>query len=432
MTIQPPRQRNLRADCAWVLYQVLESGVSTRDCMPTVLAQFENARDKNWLNEAVMGVLRNLPLLQSQLRNMLQKPLKGNKKIVEHLLLVGFYQLRYMRVPSHAAINETVEATKVFSAQSLRGLVNGVLRSYQRELSEPLDQSISKTVLSGLPGWLYKAIDKAYPSSGDDIVDAMNTKPPMWLCVNTEKSTLDELIEAFEQQQIPFEKSANHPNALIVTSGDVTTFPGFDQGKFFVQDGAAQLAASMLNVQPNDKVLDCCAAPGGKTCHLYMRAPTSRLTALDIDAQRATRINENLSRLGAKAEVLVGDACKPERWWNGELYDRILLDAPCSATGVIRRHPDIRWLRKSTDINQLVALQARILESMWSLLKPGGTLVYATCSILPEENTQQIERFLATTPGALLDGSDRQILPGEEQMDGFYYARLLKLSEADA
>ena len=216
----------------------------------------------------------------------------------------------------------------------------------------------------------------------------------------------------------------------------ITTLPGFAEGWFSVQDGAAQLAAPLLDAQPGERILDCCAAPGGKSAHILERTTgLAQLIALDSEASRLTRMTENLQRLQLHANLVCADAAELDSWWDGNCFDRILLDAPCSATGVIRRHPDIRWLRKSADIEVLQALQYKILTNLWRTLKPGGTLVYATCSVLPDENTGQISRFLqehseaqlqAIQPGETIEQPGRQILPGEQQMDGFYYARLLK------
>ncbi|MFC3094205.1 16S rRNA (cytosine(967)-C(5))-methyltransferase RsmB [Alteromonas sediminis] len=423
MNLIPPKGYNLRADSAWVIFQVLEQGVSARECLPKVLEKYVEPRDRNWLNEVTMGVFRTLPLLQSWLRPMLAKPLKGDKKIIEHLLLIGFYQLAFMRVSEHAATNETVNAAGVLKAKSLSGLVNGILRQFQRQEHPPAK---SEAMKAGLPGWIYKKLAEAYPQKLSSIIDAMNAKPPIWLRVNTQKTTITSFTQVLTEAGVSFTTSDLHPDGVIIGKGDITQLPGFEQGEFTVQDGAAQLAAEYLSPQSGDHILDCCAAPGGKTTHLYAHAPDSSIVALELEPARIARINENMSRLGARAQVVQGDASQPHTWWDGKYFDRILLDAPCSATGIIRRHPDIRWLRKVTDIAPLVSLQASILDAIWPLLKPGGTLLYATCSILPEENQEQIDRFLARTPDATAEGVMQQILPGEAQMDGFYYARLLK------
>jgi len=383
----------------------------------------------------VFGSLRRLPTLQFWVRNSLQKPLKGNKKVVEHLLMVGLYQLAYSRVSPHAAVAETVNATKHLKADSLKNLVNAVLRNFQRsDLINTLPEG--NAAQAGFSNWIYQAIAENYADSSEQIIEATNQKAPLWLRVNRQQVKRDAFCDALKQKNIEFSVSDSHKDAIILThSTEVTELPGYQKGWFAVQDGAAQLAAEYLAPEENDTVLDCCAAPGGKTCHLIELEPSIHCVALDNDKKRLVRVNENLTRLQLSASVLCADATKPENWWDGEQFDRILLDAPCSATGVIRRHPDIRWLRKKQDIQPLVTIQKQLLATLWGLLKPGGTLLYATCSILPEENQTQITHFLTTQTDATLvpilknesaTNPGRQILPGEDQMDGFYYARLLK------
>jgi 16S rRNA (cytosine967-C5)-methyltransferase len=426
---------NLRADAAKVLEQILEQGMSARECLPAAQLAYSE-QDKAWLQEMVYGVLRQLPILQFWLRLLLDKPLKNRFKVVELLILLGFYQLAFSRVSTHAAVSETVNACKSLSAVAMKGLVNAILRSFIRqELHKniPDDQQMA----SGLPKWLYKKLSDSYPEELSNLVAAMQVKAPIWLRVNKLKISREKYTAELEPLNIEFALGVEQSEGVILTKGrDITTLPGFQQGWFAVQDGAAQLAAKLLTPLPNERVLDCCAAPGGKTCHLREVQPDiGTLVALDIDQQRLARVSENLLRLGHQADLIAGDAGAPEGWWDDNQFDKILLDVPCSATGIIRRHPDIKWLRKAADINVLVNLQAKILDAIWPLLKPGGTLLYATCSILPEENHQQISAFLARTADALLDKTfdndsltqpGRQILPGEQQMDGFYYARLLK------
>lgn len=383
-----------------------------------------------------LGVMRRLPLLQYWLRTLLDKPLKGNKKIIEHLIMLGLYQLAFSRVSQHAAVGETVNAAPYLGGTALKGLVNAVLRNFTREslADTPIDNPI---INSGLPKWLYKAIDNAYQDGADEVRTATNAMAPIWLRVNQRKATLLQYTAMLDDAGIAYRLSEAHPHGIILEKReDVTSLPGFDQGYFAVQDGAAQLAAHYLDAQDNERILDCCAAPGGKTGHIIERTPgIAHCLALDADGHRLKRVDENMQRLGHNPVVMQGDAANPSEWWDGELFDRILLDAPCSATGVIRRHPDIRWLRKSSDIDNLAALQQNILQALWTILKPGGTLLYATCSILPQENKAQIRQFLAATEDASLspmvktetaENPGRQILPGEQQMDGFYYARLVK------
>ena len=433
-----PKQKNLRADCAWVIYQILEHGKSSRECLERVQRR-HNVRDNAWLQEMSLGVMRRLPILQHWLRGLLDRPLKGNKKVVEHLILLGLYQLHYSRVSSHAAVGETVAAASYLGATSLKGLVNAVLRNFQREnLSDkPIENPI---IESGLPKWLFKAIENAYGEDASHVREATNAMAPIWLRVNKQKTSLTAFTAALDNINVAYTTSEEHGDAVILQKReDITALPGFDDGHFAVQDGAAQLAAHYLQAKAGERILDCCAAPGGKTGHIAENTPdVDYLLALDADATRLKRVAENMTRLQHTVDIKQGDATAPDTWWDGELFDRILLDAPCSATGVIRRHPDIRWLRKSSDIDNLAALQRQILDTLWALLKPGGTMLYATCSILPQENTQQIQQFLAQTPDAQLspvtktettERPGRQILPGEQQMDGFYYARLVKSSQ---
>lgn len=425
----------LRADSAKVLFNILELGQSASQALPETQLGHSD-KDKAWIQEMVYGVLRQLPTLQLWLRGLLDKPLKKRQKVAEHLIILGFYQLAFSRVSTHAAVSETVAATRQLKCEGLKGLVNAVLRNFLRQ--ELADKAIDDAqIASGLPKWLFKKLSDAYPQNFESLVANMHERPPIWLRVNQKYTSTSQYQAALKQDNIGANVSADHPQGLILEkSQDITRLPGYAEGWFAVQDGAAQLAATYLDAKPGERVLDCCAAPGGKTCHILESQPEIKeVVALDIDHSRLERVKENLQRLHLQATLVAGDACNPSQWWDGEQFDRILLDAPCSATGVIRRHPDIKWLRKAADIEALVQIQRQIIDTMWQLLKPGGTLLYATCSILPEENHQQIAAFLQRTADAKLDGIEqnhaleplgRQILPGEQQMDGFYYARLLK------
>ncbi|MEG3767984.1 16S rRNA (cytosine(967)-C(5))-methyltransferase RsmB [Alteromonas sp. 14N.309.X.WAT.G.H12] len=430
-----PRQKNLRADTAWVIYQVLEQGKSTRECLAQVQRRHQG-KDNAWIQEMSLGVFRHLPILQHWLRQLLDNPLKGKKKVVEHLILLGLYQMAFSRVSTHAAVSETVNAAPYLGAMSLKGLVNAILRNFERQSLK--DQKIDNPIIkSGLPKWLFKKLETAYGDELGPLVDNMNQKAPIWLRVNLLEVSRGAFCQQLDDLGVTYTLPDAQSAGIILTSRvDITAIPGFQEGWFAVQDGAAQLAATYLQPQAGDNILDCCAAPGGKTGHIFEIQPDiGHCTALDADETRLLRVKENMQRLQHTPTIITGDALEPGTWWNGEQYDRILLDAPCSATGVIRRHPDIRWLRKASDIEALADLQSRILDTMWSLLKPGGTLLYATCSILPQENVDQIKHFLSRTGDAqlstLTDGEStqkpgRQILPGEQQMDGFYYARLIK------
>ena len=430
-----PAKVDLRADTAWVIFQVLEQGKSSREALAIAQAR-HSKQDAAWLQEMAMGVFRHLPQLQIWLRELLEQPLKGSKKILEHVILLGFYQQAFSRVSDHAAVAATVNAAEVLGGKGLKGLINAILRNFQRQqLAEQV--SDNPIIQSGLPKWLYKRLANAYPQELESLLSGMNQPAPIWLRVNQQQCTQPDYCNALAEADIRFALSEAHPDAVILLDRTpITTLPGFAEGWFSVQDGAAQLAAPLLDAQPGERILDCCAAPGGKSAHILERTSgLAELIALDSEASRLTRMSENLQRLQLHADLVCADAAEVDGWWDGKPFDRILLDAPCSATGVIRRHPDIRWLRKSADIEVLQALQYKILSNLWRTLKPGGTLVYATCSVLPVENKAQISRFLQEhsnaqllpiQPGETIEQPGRQILPGEQQMDGFYYARLLK------
>ncbi len=423
---------NVRAAAANILFQVVDKGQSLSSALPLGQQQVK-PRDQALLQEICFGALRILPRLESVASELMDKPLKGKQRVFHHLILVGIYQIGHMRIPAHAAVGETVEATKTLKGPRLRGLINAVLRNYQRN-QEQLDEiSVSHNAGKyGHPSWLLKLLQESYPQQWETIVEANNTKAPMWLRVNHQHLNRDDYQALLKNEGID---STAHSEALdalkLAAPCDVNNLPGFDKGWVSVQDAAAQLSINYLEPKDGELILDCCAAPGGKTAHILERTKDSQVVAIDCDETRLKRVHDNLKRLKLQAKVVCGDARTPSEWWQGEQFDRILLDAPCSATGVIRRHPDIKWLRRADDIEALAELQREIFDAMWQQLKVGGTLVYATCSITPQENKEQVKAFLARTDNAQLIDSDidnpgRQILPGEEDMDGFYYAVLKK------
>jgi len=433
---------NLRALAARCTFAVVDKGRSLADELPQQLAKIEG-NDKGLLQELCYGVLRHLPELEYDVREFIKKPLTGKQRVGHFLMLVGVYQIKYTRIPDHAAFNETVSACKPLKCDHLKGLINGVLRNLQRQQAakESEDSEVSPTELPDAiafnhPSWFIKKVQLAYPEKWQDVLNANMQRPPMWLRVNQLHHNVDEYLALLAKENIEHLLVDEKSGAIRLTEAiDVNKLPGFQQGWVSIQDGAAQQAARLLDCQPDDNVLDCCAAPGGKTCHILEYSPKIKaMTAIDIEASRLERVEENLQRLNLTAKVIAADAAAPaEKWWDGELFDRILLDAPCSGTGVIRRHPDIKWLRKGQDIAALGELQQDILKNIWSLLKPGGTLLYATCSILPEENSQQVQHFIEKNSDAELVGiTDNatdigwQILPNDNSMDGFYYAKLVK------
>jgi 16S rRNA (cytosine967-C5)-methyltransferase len=423
---------NVRAVAANILFQVVDKGQSLSSALPLGQQQVK-PRDQALLQEICFGALRILPRLESVASELMDKPLKGKQRVFHHLILVGLYQIGHMRIPAHAAVGETVEATKTLKGPKLRGLINAVLRNYQRNQEELDQKSVSHNAGKyGHPSWLLKLLQQSYPEQWQSIVEANNMKAPMWLRVNHQHLPRDDYQALLKNEGID---STPHPEAQdalkLAAPCDVTKLPGFEKGWVSVQDAAAQLSINYLQPQDGELILDCCAAPGGKTAHILERTKDSQVVAIDCDETRLKRVHDNLKRLNLQAKVVCGDARTPQEWWQGEQFDRILLDAPCSATGVIRRHPDIKWLRRADDIEALAKLQREIFDAMWQQLKVGGTLVYATCSITPQENKDQVIAFLARTENAELIGSDkenpgRQILPGEHDMDGFYYAVLQK------
>ena len=397
--------------------------------------QVQDAQEKAFIQALCYGTVRQYYRLEFILNQLVNKPIKAKDVQIKVLALLGLYQLRYMRVKDHAAVSETVAV--MHKKQWAKALLNAVLRRYLREQDE-LEALADKHVAYAHPDWMIKAIKADWGSEAKQIFFANNQSPPMSLRVNSRFCQRDTYLAILAEQDIEASALEYSAQGIILTEPvAVDKLPKFADGWVSVQDEAAQLAAQLLDAQAGDRVLDVCAAPGGKTTHiLELQSELKTMLAIDIDAQRLTRIQENLTRLHLHAELIAADATQPESWWDGVLFERILLDAPCSALGVVRRHPDIKLLRRAEDIAQLQALQQEILQAIWNLLAPGGVLLYATCSVLQQENECQIERFLQQHDDAqeILIEADwgikrpfgRQILTGSQSMDGFYYARLQK------
>jgi len=395
----------------------------------------ESGKDRAFIQALCFGVCRQYHRLDFILSQLLDKPLKDAD--VKSLALVGLYQLNFMRVKPHAAVSETVLAAR--KKPWAKSLLNAVLRTYLRE-QEGLEHKADKSPVAALshPDWLLRQIEQDWPEQAPAILQQNNQQPPMALRVNLAKISRESYLQLLAEQEITAETVSFCPSSIKLEKPvPVDLLPGFADGFVSVQDTAAQLAAGLLDLQPGQRVLDVCAAPGGKAAHiLESQTQLEELVAVDIDESRMQRVSENLQRLTLQAKLVVGDAANPQSWWDGKPFDRILLDAPCSALGVIRRHPDIKLLRRAEDIGQLQALQKAILQAVWPLLAPGGIMVYATCSILKQENEDQVRAFLVEYPDAVelpIDADwgtagtcGRQILTGESAMDGFYYACLIK------
>ena len=416
--------------------RVLQEGQSLTFALDNALKTVESAQDKAFIQEICYGACRYYHQLDYILNSLLDKPLKNSE--VKALILIGLYQVKFMRVKPHAAVSETVQAAR--GLPWAKGLVNAVLRNFLRQ-QDNLEQQIAnvKTAALSHPGWLIEQLENDWPAQACAIMTENNLPPPMALRVNLTKTTRENYLQLLQEKSISAHPVGFCPTGIVLEKAvSVTSLPGFSEGWVSVQDCAAQLAAELLDARPGMRVLDLCAAPGGKTAHILESQPDlQELVAVDIDETRMRRVQDNLQRLSQTATLMLGDAGKPETWWDGNKFDRILLDAPCSATGVIRRHSDIKLLRRAADIAALVAVQKNILNAAWPLLAEGGLLLYATCSVLKQENEQQIQNFLSTHQDAkelpiaecgwgLARTAGRQILTGESSMDGFFYARIVK------
>ncbi|MEC9320521.1 MAG: 16S rRNA (cytosine(967)-C(5))-methyltransferase RsmB [Pseudomonadota bacterium] len=425
-----------RAAAAQAIHAVLEQGQSLTQALTTYSEQL-SAEDKRLAQAISYGVMRYLPVLTEKVSGKLDKPLKGKNQIIQSLLLVGTYQLFKLRTKDHAALSATVEASKLLKRKALSGLVNGVLRQVLREAptrNDDGERELPSAEGVNHPRWLREKIRAAYGEKAEAVFTANDTQPPLWLRANRRHTTVTDYTALLAENGIEAVADSQANDAIrLVKPVPVTKLPHFEAGWVSVQDRSAQLAADMVDAQPEHRVLDCCAAPGGKTVHLLERTEfQTPLIAIDVDEQRLERVSENLYRADLSCEVVCADVLDLDSWWDKQPFDRILLDAPCSATGVIRRHPDIKWLRRSSDIDQLVELQQSMLERLWPTLKPGGQLIYATCSILPEENSEQISHFLGQHSDANLIAIEAnrpmlQLLPGENDGDGFFYAKIEKL-----
>jgi 16S rRNA (cytosine967-C5)-methyltransferase len=429
---------NPRVAAARALAAVLAGKASLGSSLPPLLERVE-PRDRGLAQDLAFGTARWQPRLALLAERLLQKPFKAGDKDLEALLLVGLYQLFHTRIPSHAAIGETVGCVDNLKKSSAKGLLNAVLRRAQRE-GEAIFAELERDPVSRTahPRWLQKCLKADWPDQWEAICAANNAHPPLILRANRRHGSRDAYLAELRQAGIGAEACIFSPDGIrLHEARDVKTLPGFAEGRASVQDEAAQLAAGLLDLEPGQRVLDACAAPGGKTCHLLEAEPAlAQVVAVELEENRLARVRDNLSRLGLEATLIAADGRDTAIWWDGQPFQRILLDAPCSATGVIRRHPDIKLTRQPEDIAALAQLQGELLDALWPTLAPGGTLLYATCSVLPQENSANIAAFLARTadarelpiagPFGLAQPHGRQLLPQANGHDGFYYAKLHK------
>jgi len=418
-----------------IIARVLQKGESLSTAMPKEIKNLDE-RDRPMVQALVYGVLRWRWQIESILSKYIKKPLKAKDTDVKIILMLGVFQLLWMRTPDYAAVDAAVKSSLKIKKKWAKGLINAILRQIIRERDE-IDYKQDLVAEYSHPQWLIDAVKKDWPENWKEILTQANEVAPMTLRIDTRQVSLDDYNKQLNEVELDAEPITSVPTALVLEqAADVHRLPDFENGKVSVQDAAAQLAGHLIQLEPGLKVLDACAAPGGKTAHMLQLEPTLQLDAVDISETRLERVEENLDRLNLQANLITSDISQPNEWWGGEQYDRILLDAPCSATGVIRRHPDIKSLRRPTDIPELVETQKNILNAVWPLLKPGGLMLYATCSIFKAENESQVQSFLQRTDDAeeiKLDvkwgheqAAGRQILTGENQMDGFYYALVRK------
>ena len=424
-----------RAASARVIAEVL-SGKSLNQALPPALEKVP-PRDKGLLQQLCYGTLRHKPRLEALLSQLLDKPLREKDRDVHGLLLCGLYQLEDTRIPDHAAVSATVAATKALKKPWAKGLSNAVLRRFLRE-REALIAQLEGAALHAHPQWLFDRIAEQWPTHAESIIEANNAQPPMTLRINAGRGSRDSYLKRLQEANIEAWVGKLSPQAIYLASPrDVAELPGFEEGDVSVQDEAAQIAAQLLAAQPGETVLDACAAPGGKSCHILELQPAlGELVAMDLDPLRLERVEQNLERLNLQARVIAGDGANPPADLIPESFDRILVDAPCSASGVIRRHPDVKSLRREEDIASFAQQQLAILQGLWPLLKNGGRLLYATCSILEGENSGTVNDFLAETNNAQLVQAERdwgeatsagqQLLPHISGPDGLFYALIEK------
>ena len=426
-----------RAAAALMIDRVVNQRQSLTRVFEQHLGHTFSSQDNAFIKELCFGVIRWYFLLEHRLEYFLNKPFKPKDSDIKQLLLIGLYQINFLNTPEHAAVSATVEACTDLKKTWAKKLVNAILRNFIRR-KQDLTLTKQDTLQYSHPDWITEEIRKDWPEHWQEIVTENQATAPLTLRINISKTTPDHYIEKLNSAGIDVHTTEFSTQGIIIDQPcDITTLPGFQQGEFSVQDEAAQFAASLLDLKPQLRVLDACAAPGGKTSHcLELQSDLAVLVALDSNSTRLNRLQQNLERLDLQATCICGDASEPETWWDGQLFDRILLDVPCTASGIIRRHPDIKFLRQKEDLITISKTQQTILHQCWRLLDRGGKLLYSTCSVFKAENDHQIHIFLKQHSDAELQllhtewgiktDYGRQILPGRNDMDGFYYSCIIK------
>lgn len=431
-------ENNVRQLAAQVTTQVLLHQGSLNTQLSLIEQQCAT-KDCKLLYELCYGTFRFYPQLNAILNELLHQPLKKKDTDIKALALIGLYQIKHLRIPEHAALHETVNLCRAINKTWATKLINALLRRFLRErqaLESRLNQQ--EFYLFNHPEWMLEKLKHNWTDCWQQILIANDTRAPLTLRINSQKISRNDYLQQLDPELEAIETVFSEHGIQLKNSTNIEELPYFQAGAFSVQDEAAQLAARLLDVKTEHSILDACAAPGGKLCHILERAvEPKRIDALEIKPNRIKRIKQNLSRLNLKAKIIQADAAT-DCWWDGQYYDRILLDAPCSATGVIRRNPDVKYLCSAESINNITATQYQILTNCWSMLAQGGKLLYATCSIFPQENERLIKRFIEQQHDANLVpisatwGVDRQhgrqLFPSTQGHDGFFYALLQKIA----
>ncbi|MAS82900.1 MAG: 16S rRNA (cytosine(967)-C(5))-methyltransferase [Legionellales bacterium] len=423
-----------------IISQVFENKLTLTHALQNNESFKQSGNDKALIQEICYGTFRWYVQLEYILNHLLEKRIKKKDSQLKYLMIIGLYQLRFMRIPAHAVVSETVNTCKKIKMEWAKNLVNAILRRYLRD-TKIFDPNVNNgySFNTSHPKWIIKQLRLDWPEEWESILEANNQHPPMYLRVNQLHQSRQEYLIKMEKAGIlgkitPYSKQG----ILVEKPVDVGLLPGFSEGDVSVQELAAQFSVKLLDLKPRQTVLDACAAPGGKSSHILESQPNlESLTVIEKDFGRAKRLSETFMRLGLNATIKVSDINDLENWWRNELYDRILLDAPCSATGVIRRHPDIKTLRTYAEVKVISALQMQLIETLWKTLKLNGLLVYVTCSIFKQENSELIKQFIGKNENCVLKNIDaewgentgygKQILTGQSNMDGFFYSCLKKI-----
>ena len=432
----------VRVQSSIVLNQVIHRKYSLDRAIEQAYKEIDDNEKPLFMN-ICYGTLRFYWELKAKIDQLLSKPLKKKDKIIENLLQSAIFQIDKTRIPDHAVVSQTVEASRKLNKGHFSSLINGILRTYLR--SDREIEKISEEIIFNHPNWMIKKIKQDWPLNWEEILKKNNDRAPMWLRINQKKIETKKYHKQFLINESKIEVDNTHINEYAIclkTPISVKSLPGFEEGYVSIQDGAAQLAVDVLLENKSGRILDACAAPGGKTAQLIENIDsTSSVTAIEIDPERAELIRENLLRLGHSAELIVDDASDIRSWWDSMFFDLILLDAPCSSSGVIRRHPDIKHLRRKKDIYTFQKKQLKIINAMWKILAPKGRLLYVTCSIFKEENDEVMNQFLKKHDNVafqelLLNNNilkkmiktrhGYQLFPGTINTDGFYFSCLKK------